>query len=139
VADDVTLEQVVDLPVHASDPRNPLKLRNRSLALPLPSTVLAYGSLWFLWCDRVEMKLKPDQPNQPFKVGDRVRLSPFSRATRRRKTCSPGTVIGYSEHAIVVRVLFDGRKTPCPIHATLLEPEFDSSRLDLIARDPVPA
>ena len=109
------------------------------IAVPLPNAVLAYGSLWFLCCDRVEMKLKPDQPNQPFKVCDRVRLSPFSRASRRRKTCSPGTVIGYSENSIVVRVLFDGRKTPCPVHATLLVPEFDASRLDPVARDPVPA
>jgi len=85
------------------------------------------------------MKLKPDQPNQPFKIGDRVRLSPFSRASRRRKTCSPGTVIGYSENAIVVRVLFDGRKTPCPIHATSLEPELGAARRELIPQDPVSA
>jgi hypothetical protein len=85
------------------------------------------------------MKLKPEQPNQPFKVGDRVRLSPFSRASRRRKTCSPGTVIGYSENAIVVRVLFDGRKTPCHLHATSLVADLATPRRVSIAPDPVSA
>jgi hypothetical protein len=67
------------------------------------------------------MKLRAIRPLRPFEVGDRVRLSPFGRKSRPRMTRNTGTVVGYSENSIVVRVLFDGRKTPSKVHASFLE------------------
>jgi hypothetical protein len=67
------------------------------------------------------MRLKALGARRPFKVGDRVRLSATGRRSKPRKTQNSGVVIGYSEHAVMVRVLFDGQKTPSRIHASLLE------------------
>ncbi len=67
------------------------------------------------------MRLKASKANRPFKVGDRVQLSASGRSLRPRKTRSSGVVAGYSENAVVVRVVFDGQKTPSRLHASLLE------------------
>jgi hypothetical protein len=67
------------------------------------------------------MRLKALEANRPFKVGDRVRLSAFGRTRRPRKTRNSGLVIGYSENGVVVRVVFEGHKTPSRLHASLLE------------------
>jgi len=68
------------------------------------------------------MRLKATlKARRPFKVGDRVRLSATGRRSKRRKTQDSGVVVGYSENVVMVRVMFDGRKTPSQIHMSLLE------------------
>jgi hypothetical protein len=67
------------------------------------------------------MRLRASKANRPFNVGDRVRLSASGRILRPRKTRSSGVVSGYSENGVVVRVVFDGQKTPSQLHASLLE------------------
>ncbi len=67
------------------------------------------------------MRLKALEAIRPFKVGDRVRLSAAGRTRRPRKTQNSGLVVGYSENGVVVRIVFDGQKTPSRLHASLLE------------------
>ena len=67
------------------------------------------------------MRLKASKAIRPFNVGDRVQLSASGRSLRPRKTRSSGVVAGYSENGVVVRVVFDGQKTPSRLHASLLE------------------
>jgi hypothetical protein len=67
------------------------------------------------------MRLRTVEPHKRFNRGDRVRVSLAGGVVKPWKTRNTGTVVGYSENAITVRVLFDQHKTPSQIHATLLE------------------
>lgn len=68
------------------------------------------------------MDIRAHEYQHPFKLGDRVRLSPLGKQRTRNPTTEIGTVIGVVNHSSgSVRVLFDGLKSAKSLHWTYVE------------------
>lgn len=57
----------------------------------------------------------------PFRVGDRVRLSELGRTRMTRTRTGTAKVVGFGRSETTIRVVFDGSSYPVSIHVSYLE------------------
>lgn len=62
-------------------------------------------------------------PDDIFKVGTRIKLSPLGKERSRRAKVQTGVVVGKPFQTDAVRVQMDGMKQPITLHVSYIEPE----------------